>query len=396
MEPDPNSKFDLSAQLPLLRMPMSGEPTTAERIDPLVREGQLYSSLENQQVHCYACAHNCRINEGKRGICQVRYNLGGVLYVPHGYVAALQCDPTEKKPFYHVYPGSDTLTFGMLGCDLHCSYCQNWDTSQALRDANAGRPIVRLSPKEMVTLARRNRATCVASSYNEPLITTEWAVDIFSQAKTAGFTCLYISNGNATRAALEFLRPYAEGYKIDLKTMDDRRYRQLGAVRDHVLEGIRMAHELGFWVEIVTLIIPGFNDSESELREAARFIHSISPDIPWHVTAFHQDYKMTDPENTTARALVEAAELGYKAGLRYVYAGNLPGRVGPYEDTRCPACQMTLIRRLGFIILEYRLTGRGTCPSCDTRIAGIWPSSPQDVRKGTKADLYQRVPRRPF
>ncbi len=247
----------------------------------------------------------------------------------------------------------------------------------------------------MVSLAQRNGAACVASSYNEPLITTEWAVDIFRQANSAGFTCLYVSNGNATREALEYLRPYADGYKIDLKTMDNSSYRQLGAVRDHVLDGIRMAYDLGYWVEIVTLIIPGFNDSEKELQEAARFLHSISPDIPWHVTSFHPDYRMRDPDNTPAKTLIRAVEIGYQAGLRYVYAGNLPGKVGPYEDTRCPACQKTLIRRLGFVILEYALRGDGTCPSCDTRIPGIWPDNPEDVRLGSEMDLYFRVPRRP-
>jgi pyruvate formate lyase activating enzyme len=374
---------------------MAGDVPTAELIDPLVREGELYHHLDDNRVHCYACAHNCRINANGRGICQVRYNLDGRLLVPHGYVAALQCDPTEKKPFFHVYPGSDTLTFGMLGCDLHCSYCQNWDTSQALRDVNAGRPVVRVTPEEMVSMADRYHAACVASSYNEPLITSEWAVEIFQAAKTAGFTCLFISNGNATREALQFIRPFTEGYKIDLKTMDDRRYRQLGTVRDHVLNGIHMAHELGFWVEIVTLIIPGFNDSESELRDAARFIESVAADIPWHVTAFHQDYKMRDPDNTSARTLIRAAEIGYEAGLHYVYAGNLPGRVKDYEDTRCPNCQITLIRRYGYVVLDYQLTATGTCPRCTTKIAGIWSEDPQKVRLGSVADLYTRMPKRP-
>ena len=395
MEPDPNAGFDLLDQLPLLRKPMAGDVPTADLIDPLVREGQLYAAIGEDRVHCYACAHNCQITSKGRGICQVRYNLEGTLYVPYGYVAALQCDPTEKKPFFHIYPGSDTLTFGMLGCDMHCPYCQNWDTSQALRDANAGRPIVQVTPGEMVAMAQRNHAACVASSYNEPLITTEWAVDIFRAAKTAGLTCLFVSNGNATREALEFLRPFADGYKIDLKTMDDRRYRQLGTVRDHVLDGIRMAHELGFWVEIVTLIIPGFNDSADELREAARYLRSISADIPWHVTAFHQDYRMRDPDNTSARTLIKAAEIGYKAGLHYVYAGNLPGRVDAYEDTRCPHCQLTLIRRYGYVVLDYKLTAAGTCPGCATKIAGIWPAEPKDVHLGSTADLYSRSPRHP-
>ncbi|MDQ4076521.1 MAG: AmmeMemoRadiSam system radical SAM enzyme, partial [Chloroflexota bacterium] len=349
--------------------------------------------LDDNKLHCFACAHNCTITPGGRGICQVRYNLGGKLYVPWGYVAALQCDPTEKKPFFHIHPGSDTLTFGMLGCDMHCSYCQNWDISQTLRDANAGRSPATVESEQLVELAKRNGAKCVASSYNEPLITSEWAMSIFKEAKAAGFTCMYISNGNATREVLEYIRPYTDGYKIDLKTMRDKPYRKLGAVLDHILDGIRMVHELDFWLEIVTLIIPGFNDSEEELRDAARFIKSVSPDIPWHVTAFHKDYKMRDPDNTNARTLIRAAEFGYEEGLRYVYAGNLPGQVGPYENTFCPTCHATLIERIGYVILDYHLTPDGACPHCNTPIPGIWPQSKQEVRLGTVADLFFRVPR---
>lgn len=381
---------ELMQEVEGLRKPIAGEVPVSQIITPLVREGELYRKLPGGKVHCYACAHDCTILPGGRGICQVRYNLGGKLHVPWGYVAALQCDPTEKKPFFHIYPGSDTLTFGMLGCDLHCPYCQNWDISQALRDATAGRPPEQTTPQQLVDLARRSGARCVASSYNEPLITSEWAMAVFQVAQSAGFTCMYISNGNATRGVLEYIRPYTDGYKIDLKTMNDKSYRKLGAVLEHVLNGVRLVHELGFWLEIVTLIVPGFNDSDDELRDAARFIHSVSPDIPWHVTAFNKDYKMRDPDNTDAQTLVRAAEIGYGEGLRYVYAGNRPGQVGPYENTFCPTCQATLIRRLGYVILDYQLTPEGTCPECDTRIPGMWPASRDEVRLGSELDLYLR------
>jgi pyruvate formate lyase activating enzyme len=384
---------DLLDHLAQLRKPLAGDVPLADIITPLVQEGVLYEKLVDSAVHCFACGHNCLIKTGARGICQVRYNLDGKLYVPWGYVAALQSDPTEKKPFSHVYPGSDTLTFGMLGCDIHCSYCQNWDISQALRDSEAGRPPSMATPQELVALAKRSGVKCVASSYNEPLITSEWAQAIFKEAKAAGLTCMYVSNGNATREVLEYIRPTTDVYKIDLKTMSDRNYRQLGAVLENVLNGVRMVHEMGFWLEIVTLIIPGFNSSDTELREAAQFIKSISPDIPWHVTAFHKDYRMLDPDNTDARMLIHAAEIGYEEGLRYVYAGNLPGRVGHFENTRCPACQKTLIRRLGYIVLEYHLTPSGTCPDCQTPIAGLWPKSAQDVRLGSESDLFFRMPR---
>lgn len=390
----PSAPDDLMDELAKLRTPIAGDVPLSAIIDPLVQEGELYRTLDNNRVQCYACGHLCKISDGARGICQVRYNLGGKLYVPWGYVAALQCDPTEKKPFNHLHPGSDTLTFGMLGCDLHCSYCQNWNTSQALRDSEAGRPPETVAPETLVAMAIRNGAKCVASSYNEPLITSEWALSVFKLAKAAGLTCMYVSNGNATREVLEYLRPYTDGYKIDLKTMNDKNYRSLGAVLEHVLDGVRMVYELGFWLEIVTLVIPGFNDSDAELRDAAQFIKSISPDIPWHVTAFHQDYKMTDPDNTDSQTLIRAAEIGYREGLHYVYAGNQPGQVGELEHTRCPNCQKTLIERFGYIVLDYQITPEGTCPACQHPIAGLWPTSKEDVYIGTREDLWMRRPRR--
>jgi pyruvate formate lyase activating enzyme len=359
----------------MVRKPLAGDVPIAQAIDPRVREADLYEPLADNKVRCYACSHRCTIMPGGRGVCQVRYNLGGKLYAPWGYVAALNCDPTEKKPFYHVYPGSHTLTFGMLGCDLHCPFCQNWDISQTLRDAYSGHPPQPITAKEMVEIARGYGAACVASSYNEPLITSEWAQEIFRVTQAAGFTNLYVSNGNATRAVLEYIRPHTSGYKIDLKTMRDKNYRKLGGQLEHILDGIRMVHEMGFWMEIVTLVIPGFNDSDDELRDAARFLVSLSPDIPWHVTAFHKDYKMRDPDNTSTATLLRAAEIGYNEGLRYVYAGNIPGRVGEYEDTRCPTCQTTLIERRGYTIRGYHLTREGTCRKCGTKIAGIWSDS---------------------
>jgi pyruvate formate lyase activating enzyme len=373
---------DLIDHMHGLRKPIAGDVPLSEIINPMVQEGELYEKLPGGAVHCYACGHNCKINPGGRGICQVRYNIAGKLYVPFGYVAALQCDPTEKKPFFHIYPGSDTLTFGMLGCDIHCLYCQNWDISQALRDANAGRPPALVTPKELVQLAKQNSARCVASSYNEPLITSEWAAAVFKEAKAAGFTCMYVSNGNATRQVLEYIRPFTDGYKIDLKTMNDKSYRTLGAVLDRVLDGVRMVHSLGFWLEIVTLVVPGFNDSKEELLDAAQFIKSVSADIPWHLTAFHKDYRMTDPNNTSAKTLIHAAEIGYQEGLNYVYTGNLPGQVGEFENTYCPNCRSPLIKRYGYIIEDYRLTAQGTCPKCNTHIPGIWTSNPKTVRLG--------------
>lgn len=353
-----------------------------ELLDQLTVTGELYEKLENNAVRCVACGHRCVIREGRRGICQVRFNQGGELRVPHGYVAALQSDPIEKKPFFHVMPGTNALTFGMLGCDYHCPYCQNWLTSQAMRDPASDvsvNYIREITPQEMVRLAHRTNASTVVSSYNEPLITSEWAVAIFKEAKKAGLMCAYVSNGNNTPEVMEYIRPYISAYKVDLKCMQDKNYRKLGGVLQNTLDGIKRAHEMGLWVEIVTLTIPGFNDSNEELWDAARFIAGVSRDIPWHVTAFHKDYKMTDPDNTDAKTLLRAAEIGKEAGLRYVYAGNLPGQVGEYEDTFCAACSHRLIRRRGYVILEYRIRGEGTCPKCNTPVPGIWPKDPSQV-----------------
>jgi pyruvate formate lyase activating enzyme len=218
-------------------------------------------------------------------------------------------------------------------------------------------------------------------------------VAIFEQALQHDLKCVYVSNGNATPEVLDYLSPYLSGFKIDLKTMQDRQYRRLGGVLQNVLDTIRSAHERGLWVEVVTLVVPGFNDSTEELMDTARFISSVSDEIPWHVTAFHPDYRMTDPPSTKVETLIRAAEIGTEAGLHYVYAGNIPGRADPYENTVCPGCGRTLIQRMGYVILDYKLTDEGKCPQCGTEIAGVWPRSAKEVRRGSMDDLFYRRPR---
>jgi pyruvate formate lyase activating enzyme len=347
-------------------------PALRDVIYERVREGDLYEKLEKNRVRCYACGHCCPIPEGQPGVCKVRYNQGGTLYVPWGYVGGVQCDPIEKKPFFHAYPGALAYSFGMLGCDLHCAYCQNWVTSQALRDPRAVSAPLEASPEELVKDALRQGAKVLVSTYNEPLITAEWAVAVFKEAKKAGLITGFVSNGNGTPQVLEYLRPWIDLYKVDLKSFDDRHYHELGGRIGPILETIRALHRMGIWLEIVTLLIPGFNDSDDELRRLTEFLARISVDIPWHVTAFHQDYKMTSPEDTTPDDLLRAAQIGKKAGLRYVYAGNLPGQVGGLEDTRCPHCDALLVQRYGYQIEEYRLTSDGRCPSCEAAIPGRW------------------------
>jgi pyruvate formate lyase activating enzyme len=359
-------------------MPIAlGSPVNrfADVLDRHTAVGRLWRA-EGEKVRCVACGHRCLIGPGKRGVCKVRFNEGGQLRVPFGYVSGAACDPVEKKPFYHVLPGSGALTFGMLGCDFHCAYCQNWLTSQTLRDSAAGGRIQPISAAQLVAAARRQDARLMVSSYNEPLITAEWAAEVFAPARLAGLLCAFVSNGNATTEALDFLRPWLGALKIDLKTFDDRRYRSLGGTLARVTETVREAQARGLWVEVVTLLVPGFNDSETELRAMARFLVSVSPNIPWHVTAFHPDYQMTEPRATEVEDLMRAVDLGVAEGLRFVYAGNAAGRVGDWEDTRCPGCGETLVARRGFHVLDNKLAADGNCPRCRRTIPGIWSVGP--------------------
>ncbi len=341
--------------------------TLAER----VRKGDLYEVMEDGRLRCVACGHRCKIGPDHEGICKVRFNKDGVLYVPYGYVGGMQIDPIEKKPFFHVLPGSNTLSFGMLGCDYHCAYCQNWFTSQAIRDPLAQASPQIISAQEIVRLALSHGVPVLTSTYNEPLITSEWAVDVFRLAADNGIRCAYVSNGNGTPEVLEYIRPFVHFYKIDLKSFRQKNYQQLGGRLENVLESVRTIRQMGIWLEIVTLVIPGFNDSDEELRDIARFLVSVSPEIPWHVTAFHQDYKMTAPPNTSSSALVRAAEIGKSEGLQFVYAGNLPGQLANLENTFCPSCQTTLIERHGFTVLRNRIQN-GLCPNCKSSIPGVW------------------------
>ncbi len=323
---------------------MSPPSTLEQLIHQRSAEGLLFEKLPENKVQCYACGHLCRIPVGKAGICKVRYNEGGRLKVPRNYAGALQVDPIEKKPFFHVLPGTRAFSFGMLGCDYHCDYCQNWITSQALHDpaseAAGARP-EDVTAKDLVKMALENKCQTITSTYNEPLITSEWAVEIFKAARAKGLLTSYVSNGNATRGVLEFLRPYLDCYKVDLKAFNDKSYRRtMGGTLRPVLETIERLKAMGFWLEVVTLIIPGFNDSEKELKAMARFLASVDRNIPWHVTAF--------------------------------YSGNRPGEVGTTENTYCPSCNGLLIERVGFSVLADRMGPGGKCPDCRAAIPGVW------------------------
>ena len=349
-------------------------PTLRQVVDQKVKVGDLYEKLENDRIRCYACGHCCPIPEGQAGVCKVRFNSKGKLFVPWGYVGGVQCDPIEKKPFFHAYPGALAYSFGMLGCDLHCAYCQNWVTSQALRDPDAVSPPLKADPEELVQDALRQGAKVLVSTYNEPLITAEWAVGIFKAAKRAGLITGFVSNGNGTPQVLEYLRPWIDLYKVDLKSFSDRHYHELGGRIGPILDTIRRLHSMGVWLELVTLLIPGFNDSDDELKHLTEFVASVSPDIPWHVTAFHKDYKMSDPDDTTPDDLLRALAIAKNSGLRYAYAGNLPGSVAGHENTYCASCGELLVQRYSYLIQDYRLTSDGHCPCCKASVPGRWSS----------------------
>ncbi len=352
-------------------------------LDRLTRStSELAALLSSGKLECVACAHRCRLAESRRGVCRVRVRKGGELLVPWGYTAGVALDPVEKKPFFHVAPGSLALSFGMLGCDMHCSFCQNWLTSQTLRDPRATTKVRETTPEELVATAVATSAGSVISTYNEPLITAEWARAVFVQAKSGGLLTGCVSNGHATPEVLAYLEPVLDLIKIDLKSMRDQQYRKLGGRLSAVLDSIERACRLGLWVEVVTLLVPGFNDDPGELRDAARFVASVSPDLPWHVTAFHPDYSMTDRARTPASTLAAAWEIGRREGLHFVYAGNLPGVIPGGEDTRCPSCGSIVVSRRGFRVAENRVGSDGCCCSCGATIPGVWknPSREGKVR----------------
>ncbi len=339
--------------------------------------GELALPHPSGKLVCVACAHRCKLADGARGVCLVRGRAGDALTVPWGYAAGVAIDPVEKKPFFHLLPGARALSFGMLGCDLHCAYCQNWLTSQALRDPRASEAAEPVTPEALVAAAVERRCEVIASTYNEPLITAEWAHDVFEVAKRAGLVTAFVSNGHATPEALDYLAPVLDACKVDLKAFSPATYASLGGKLQAVLDTIAGLVARSIWVEVVTLIVPGLNDSPAELASIAGFLAGVSADIPWHVTAFHPDYKMADVPATPVATLVAAAEIGREAGLHYVYAGNIPGRADGLEDTRCPSCGETLVRRSGFTVLQMRITPAGACPACGAAVAGRWTRRPR-------------------
>lgn len=334
-----------------------------------MKEAMFYQRENNGQVRCGLCRFRCLIGDGARGICGVRENQGGTLYsLVYGKLCAENVDPIEKKPLFHVLPGSRCYSIATVGCNFRCRHCQNYTIAQ-IKGNMPIRGIAR-SPEEVVQHAVAHGCRSIAYTYTEPTIFFEYAYDIARLAHAAGLKNIFVTNGYITKEALTTIAPYLDAANIDLKGFSADFYRDVIQARlDEVLDSINEYRKQGIWIELTTLIIPGLNDSEAELQELAAFIvANLGVDTPWHVSQFHPTYQLTDRPRTPIATLRKAREIGRAAGLRYVYEGNVPGEGG--ENTCCPACAALLIERNGFVISTNR-TRNGACPDCGTAIAGI-------------------------
>jgi pyruvate formate lyase activating enzyme len=336
----------------------------------------LYLIRDQQRVQCFACAHKCIINAGEYGICGIRRNDNGKLLIPWGYVSTINSESIEKKPLFHFLPGAKTLSFGMLGCSFHCNFCQNWPISQGF-DKTTYEPFMKpslipISSRKIIDKANEMGCSVIASTYNEPFISLEWAVEIFKLAQVSGIKPILISNGYASQEAFQDISPFLAGCKVDLKSMRGTTYKDLGGRLKEVMDFIESIYNSRIWLEVVTLVIPGINDNTEEFREIARFIISLSPQIPWHVNTFYPHYLMKNLAKTPYHILEKAVEIGYTEGLKYVYTDGTAKEFENYHHTYCPMCHTCLITRYRQMCTEVILDSYGKCPKCGYIIAGIW------------------------
>jgi len=337
----------------------SGEPV----------EARLYDRLENRRVQCHLCAHRCRISEGKRGICAVRENRNGTLYsLVYGRTVSQHIDPIEKKPLAHFYPGTTAYSIATVGCNFHCEWCQNANISQMPRETGL---IVgeRAAPEEIVSAAKRARCRSIAYTYTEPTVFFEYAYDTARLARQDGIANVYVTNGFMTEEMLKAFDGYLDAANVDLKAFRDETYRRyVGGRLQPVLDSLKLMKDLGIWVEVTTLVVPDINDDEEELRDAARFVaQELGPETPWHISRFFPGYQLRHVPPTPVRTLNRALEIGEEEGLRYIFAGNVPGEA----NTECHACGELLIRRAGYRILGNRVAPGQVCPNCGTPVAGV-------------------------
>lgn len=351
-----------------------------------MKEAVLYRKLKNKDVKCLACRWYCKIKEGATGICGVRQNIEGKLYLlVYGMASAVNVDPIEKKPLFHFLPGTKILSVGTVGCNFGCRFCQNWSISQATKNLRErlskekaitgahpeiGKLGYKMPPKMIVDYCVEHQINSIAFTYNEPAIFFEYVYDTAKLAKKKGLKIVLVSNGYFSREAMRKLSGLVDAVNIDLKSFSEEFYKSVCQARlNPVLENIKEFHKEGVWVEITTLVIPGQNDSDKELTAIAKFIRSVSPSMPWHVSAFHPDYKMAECGATPAESLNRACTTGRKAGLSYAYSGNVPDEKN--EDSYCPKCRALLIRRRGFDV-EFRDFNNGKCLKCGRKIEGVW------------------------
>jgi pyruvate formate lyase activating enzyme len=334
----------------------------------MLKEAMLYKKGENRAVSCFLCNHHCEIPDGKTGVCAVRENRGGTLYTTvYGAAVAAHVDPIEKKPIFHLAPGSTSFSFSTVGCNFRCGFCQNWEISQVKEAQRLGVDSAELAPQTIAAQAKKLKCRSISYTYTEPTIFFEYAYETALLAKEEGLYNVFVTNGYMTAEALEKIKPYLDAANVDLKAYSEDYYRKVcGAKLQGVLRSIEKMRELGIWVEVTTLVLPGMNDSREELERLARFIASVGLEIPWHISRFHPDYRMTDLESTPIATLKMAREIGKEAGLRYVYRGN----VAEEENTHCYQCNALLVRRFGFSVLENRVR-ESKCPACGAPIDGI-------------------------
>ena len=336
-----------------------------------MKEALLYDQRADETVVCQVCAHRCTIPEGKTGICGVRRNQAGVLHsLVYDKVVSTHVDPIEKKPFYHLLPGSFSFSIATVGCNFRCQNCQNHDISQWPREHAGDLPGSQIAPAEIVKAALRSQCASIAYTYTEPAVYFELAYETARIAHAQGLKNVFVTNGYMTAEALDLIQPYLDGANVDLKGFDEAKHRSLcGAKLEPVKETIRRMREKKIWVEVTTLIIPTHNDSDDELRQIAAWLCSVDPAMPWHVSAFFPQYRLPHLPPTPAATIFRAVDIGKAAGLRYVYSGNVRG--GEAEDTWCAHCHKRLIQRRGFAVQENLVTN-GKCPACGTFVAGIF------------------------
>jgi pyruvate formate lyase activating enzyme len=334
-------------------------------------EAYLYKRLEDKKVRCNLCNHRCLCKEGKRGICGVRENQDGILEtLVYGRLIAQHVDPIEKKPLYHVLPGSLSYSIATVGCNFKCRFCQNADIAQLPADRKGMIVGDLYSPEDVVSAAERANCQSIAYTYTEPTVFFEFAYDTAKLAHEKGILNIFVTNGYMTSEAAHMIQPYLDAANVDLKAFNDDFYKeQCSAKRKHVMETLKLMKSLGIFVEVTTLLIPGLNDDKGELQQLASFIaDSLGPETPWHISRFHPTYKLTDRPSTPAESIHEARRIGLDAGLRYVYSGNLPGDEG--ENTICYGCGQPLIERWGYHISKNVITD-GKCPKCGATVDGI-------------------------